>query len=224
MTSSMYQQHRRPPLQKTQGWGTRFPLWERKNSKVVKAGPPARGFLITTRYPSPLRGQTRRRPELLISRASPAQRVPHPNVVLFDVRVGFHGSVELGILEWDRFNLRVSSFRLRRGGPGSRGHHHERGCPILRALCEGWDSEMPAPSGSDHVPTTKSNSTRPRCSGLLISRPSPAQWVPHSCAFFAQEWDSTAASRHRFCLGFCFWVVRQFPSANATTLNKRHCS
>ena len=32
--------------------------------------------------------------------------------------------------------------------------------------------------------------------GLLISRPSPAQWVPHSCALFSQEWDSTLNNCH----------------------------
>jgi hypothetical protein len=34
------------------------------------------------------------------------------------------------------------------------------GCPVLRVLGEGRESEMPAPSGFDHVSTTKSNGTR----------------------------------------------------------------
>jgi hypothetical protein len=34
------------------------------------------------------------------------------------------------------------------------------GAPFLRVFCEGRESEMPAPSGFDHVSTTKSNSTR----------------------------------------------------------------
>jgi hypothetical protein len=68
------------------------------------------------------------------------RRVPHPNVALFDVRVGFHGRVELGILQRDRLNLRVS--------------------PAFDEPSNGRESEMPAPSGFDHVSTTKSNSTR----------------------------------------------------------------
>ena len=32
--------------------------------------------------------------------------------------------------------------------------------PYRRVFCEGRESEMPAPSGFDHVSTTKSNSTR----------------------------------------------------------------
>jgi hypothetical protein len=35
-----------------------------------------------------------------------------------------------------------------------------RGCPVLRVLGEGREPEMPAPSGFDHVPTTKSHHTR----------------------------------------------------------------
>jgi len=47
-------------------------------------------------------------------------RLPHPNVVFFDVRVGFHGNVELGILLWDCFNLRVSPvFDEPGNGPGA---------------------------------------------------------------------------------------------------------
>ena len=38
--SQTHRQHRSPPLQKTQGWGTHIPLWERKN-KAWRAGPPA---------------------------------------------------------------------------------------------------------------------------------------------------------------------------------------
>ena len=34
------------------------------------------------------------------------------------------------------------------------------GAPFLRVFCEGRESEMPAPGGFDHVPTTKSDSTR----------------------------------------------------------------
>jgi hypothetical protein len=34
------------------------------------------------------------------------------------------------------------------------------GAPFLRVFCEGWESEMPAPSGFDNVPTTKSNGAR----------------------------------------------------------------
>jgi hypothetical protein len=34
------------------------------------------------------------------------------------------------------------------------------GAPFLRVFCEGRESEMPAASRSDHVSTTKSNSTR----------------------------------------------------------------
>ena len=33
------------------------------------------------------------------------------------------------------------------------------GCPVLRVLCEGRESEMLAPRGFDHVSETKSNST-----------------------------------------------------------------
>jgi len=40
-----YQQHRGPPLQKTQGWGTHVLIWETKEKTVDKAGPPA--FKIT---------------------------------------------------------------------------------------------------------------------------------------------------------------------------------
>lgn len=34
------------------------------------------------------------------------------------------------------------------------------GCPVLRVLGQGRESEMPVPSGFDHVSATKSNSTR----------------------------------------------------------------
>jgi len=34
------------------------------------------------------------------------------------------------------------------------------GVPLLRVFCEGRESETPAPSGFDHVSTTKSNSAR----------------------------------------------------------------
>jgi hypothetical protein len=34
------------------------------------------------------------------------------------------------------------------------------GASFLRVFCEGRESEMPAPSGFDHVSTTKSNGTR----------------------------------------------------------------
>jgi len=35
-------QHRVPPLQRTQGWGTRIPLEEAERQPTLKAGPPAR--------------------------------------------------------------------------------------------------------------------------------------------------------------------------------------
>src|SRR5208283_1513284 len=55
-------------------------------------------------------------------------------------RLGFHGNVELGILQRGRFNLRVY--------------------PVFDEPGNGRESEMPAPSGFHHVSITKSNSTR----------------------------------------------------------------
>jgi hypothetical protein len=60
------------------------------------------------------------------------------------------------------------------------------GCPVLRVLGEGRESEMPAPSWFDRVSTTKSNRTRSnaadpckkRKQGAPSSKPSPYLPVP----------------------------------------------
>jgi hypothetical protein len=74
-------------------------------------------------------------------------------------------------------------------------HPKMRGCPILRALCEGWESRKA------HPPFAFLSQPKHWGSGWHILRllflSQPINWVPHPSLFSSEGWDSTILGLHQ---------------------------